>query len=227
MNQEYGFILLLIIAAILIAYLFDRNRKLTYKLNGRLAGSHSLQNLLISGLYLNHPEERSSFLKTITELIQYSFTSQNKLVVNFEEEFQKINLLVELFKIKNTIQIEVALEFEDLQDNEKEKLKISPFILITLIENALLYGELKNGDIIRIAIEKYDSKLYSIRINGFILPESKQISTPTPGHGIDFVKRRLKFLHEQFHTSLPDKFHIFIDPTTHSLCLILPLLKSY
>jgi LytS/YehU family sensor histidine kinase len=214
MNQEYGFILLLIIAAILIAYLFDRNRKLTYKLNGRLAGSHSLQNLLISGLYLNHPEERSSFLKTITELIQYSFTSQNKLVVNFEEEFQKINLLVEL-------------EFEDLQDNEKEKLKISPFILITLIENALLYGELKNGDIIRIAIEKYDSKLYSIRINGFILPESKQISTPTPGHGIDFVKRRLKFLHEQFHTSLPDKSHIFIDPTTHSLCLILPLLKSY
>lgn len=227
MNQEYGFILLLIIAAILIAYLFDRNRKLTYKLNGRLAGSHSLQNLLISGLYLNHPEERSSFLKAITELIQYSFTSQNKLVVNFEEEFQKINLLVELFKIKNTIQIEVALEFEDLQDIEKEKLKISPFILITLIENALLYGQLKNGDIIRIAIEKYDSKLYSIRITGFILPESKQISTPTPGHGIDFVKRRLTYLHEQFHTSLPDKFHIFIDPTTHSLCLILPLLKSY
>lgn len=226
MNQEYGFVILFILALVIISFLIDRNQKLNYKLNGRLSGSHSLQNLLLSGLYLTDQESRMAYLKAITELVQYSFTSQDKLLVNWDAEVEKIKLLVELFKIKNRTQIHIYINKNTFTETELNSVKIPPFILITLIENALIYGEIKNEDTICIEIQKHESKMYWIKLSGFVIPKSKQISHPNPGHGIDFVKRRITFLHEHFHTHLPEKKQLFLDHVDHSICLILPLLKS-
>jgi LytS/YehU family sensor histidine kinase len=226
MNQEYGFVILFILSLVIISYLIDRNQKLNYKLNGRLSGSHSLQNLLVSGLYLTDQESRIAYLKAITELVQYSFTSQDKLLVNWDAEVEKIKLLVELFKIKNRIQINISIKENNFRETELNGLKIPPFILITLIENALIYGQIKNGDTIHIEIQKMELKMYLVKLNGFVLPKSRQLSHPSPGHGIDFVKRRITFLHEHFHTEQPENKQLFLDHADHSICLILPLLKS-
>lgn len=224
MNQESIYALIIAVLSILLAYLIDRTRKLNYLLQGRLSGSHNLQNLLVAGMYIQDSESKNNFLKAVTELIQYSFRSQNTVFVSLEEEIQQVNHLIFVHNIGNRSHIK--LEIKHLEPREVSY-RIPPFMLITLIENALIYGKLNKKASIRLMLDALQDDLYQIELGGYELPDARKISTPAPGHGIDFVKQRLSYIHDLAPTPLFKSKQLYINSTNKTLCLIIPILKSY
>jgi LytS/YehU family sensor histidine kinase len=224
MNQESIYALVIAILSILLAYLLDRIQKLNYLLQGRLSGSHNLQNLLVSGMYIQNPDSKNNFLKAVTELIQYSFRSQNTVFVPVEEEIKQVNHLILIHNIRNQSLIRLDIQYLESSENSY---RIPPFMLITLIENALIYGKLNKNARILLMINTQKEEMYKIELGGYELPEAGNISRPTPGHGIDFVKQRLSYLHDIAPTSLSNPKQLYINRQNKTLCLIIPILKSY
>jgi LytS/YehU family sensor histidine kinase len=215
--EKYTSNIIIVILLITVAVLVDYVVKLRYYLRGRLTGTHTLQNLLTSGTYISNESDKNEFIRYINKIIDYSFYEQKSLRVELQNELEIIALQIQAYNIINASKI--RLRIVDSSDDIQADIKIPPFMLVTVIENACQYGNVTSGNIqIDLSYGKYNT--YKIEISGYVLPSIKDIRKPKKDHGIDFVKQRLSFLHQHFHTNLKEEEYIFIKD--NKLCILIP-----
>lgn len=219
--ENHAINIIIVVLLIIIIILTDKILKLKYYLSGRLTGTHTLQNLLISGSYITHETDKNEFIQHINTIIEYSFQKQKTTYVTLQEEINMANILIKSYNIINASSL--ALNITYCNDEIKPKVKVPAFILITLIENACKYGKITTG-YIQIDISNGTYNTHKIEISGYELPSSKDIKKQEKDHGIDFVKKRLSFMHDHFHTNIKEEKYIYIQDS--KLCILTPQLKS-
>jgi LytS/YehU family sensor histidine kinase len=209
--------IIIIILIITIAGLIDYVLKLKYYLRGRLTGTHTLQNLLTSGTYISNESDKNEFIRHINKIIDYSFYEQKSLRVELQKELEIISLQIKAYNIINTSKLK--LKIIEASDDIQVNIKIPPFMLVTIIENACQYGSVTSGNIqIDLSYGKYNT--HKIDLSGYDLPSTRDVRRPKKDRGIDFVKQRLSFLHQHFHTNLKEEDYIFIKD--NKLCILIP-----
>ena len=209
--------IIIIILLMTIVGLIDYVLKLKYYLRGRLTGTHTLQNLLTSGTYISNESDKNEFIRHINKIIDYSFYEQKSVRGELQKELEIISLQIQAYNIINASKIN--LKIIDSSDDIQADIKIPPFMFVTIIENACQYGSVTSGNI-QIDLSYGNNNTHKIEISGYALPTTRDIRKPKKDHGIDFVKQRLSFLHQHFHTNLKEEDYIFIKD--NKLCILIP-----
>jgi two-component system LytT family sensor kinase len=150
---------------------------------------HFLHNTL-NFLYarsLPYSTELSEGILTLSEIMRYSLNKQ-------EDEEGKVLLTQEIEHLHNVIKIQQLRFGTDLQvvfdiKGAFEGLRIIPFVLITLVENAFKHGELKNPDCpirLELCIDEHRQMVFKCSNQKRTGP--KELST---GIGLDNTRKRL------------------------------------
>ncbi len=150
---------------------------------------NSLNN--IYGLVLKKSTKTNQVISQFQSLLNYSFAQSSKKLVLLSEELKYMTDYIALEKIRHGNNIRIAHNLDKLQETP---FKITPFILITFIENAFKHGA--NADInaayVNIDLHITNNNLRLLVQNS--IPENATISN-TGGIGLNNAKRRLALLY--------------------------------
>ncbi len=150
---------------------------------------HFLHNTL-NFLYaksLPYSEELSEGILTLSDIMRYALTKGNQKdgKAPLRDEIEHVNNVIKISQLRYSNQLKVNFEVT----GEMENAMIIPFVLITLVENAFMHGDLKNQDYpIDIKLDVKGKKLY-FYCNNKKRSGPKQLST---GFGLDNIKKRLE-----------------------------------
>jgi LytS/YehU family sensor histidine kinase len=176
---------------ILWLYSIQNRKKVQYQLEGRLSNQHTINNLLMNSISIENAELQVKYLLFVSKFVNYGFVNQDKSTVTIKSEMDQVLQMISAHEVssENKVQYEIEIDEEHLQFN------IIPFSIITIVENALNYGELEDSrNHLKIKLTLHDS-LYKISFSGYKLPTKIQISKPRKGHGLYILKGRLKYYH--------------------------------
>ena len=149
---------------------------------------HFLHNTL-NFLYaksLPYSEELSEGILTLSDIMRYALSKGNQKdgKAPLKDEIEHVNNVIKISQLRYSNQLKVNFEVK----GEVEGAVIVPFVLITLVENAFMHGDLKNPDHpIDIKLDVKGSQLYFYCRNKKRVGP-KQLST---GIGLDNIKKRL------------------------------------
>ncbi|MES1219518.1 MAG: histidine kinase [Bacteroidota bacterium] len=149
---------------------------------------HFLHNTL-NFLYaksLPYSEELSEGILTLSDIMRYALSKGNQKEgkAPLKDEIEHVNNVIKISQLRYSNQLKVNFEVS----GDVEGAMIIPFVLITLVENAFMHGDLKNPDHpINIKLEVRGSRLYFYCHNKKRVGP-KQLST---GIGLDNIKKRL------------------------------------
>ncbi len=204
----YISLLLLSLAALLLFYLFYKNKKLQ-ETNTRTALEQKLFTSQMSPHFMfnalsaiqaevlsNNTKVANNYITKFGQLLQNILTSTTQEFISINIEYKNLVNYIELQKIrfKNfTYKLDI---FEGIEDDED---LIPPMLLQPLIENAIEHG-LKGLDyngILTLTIKKFDGYLAcEITDNGNGLRAEFKKSKPSLSTSL--IKRRLQFLAKEF-----------------------------
>ncbi len=149
---------------------------------------HFLHNTL-NFLYaksLPYSEELSEGILTLSDIMRYALTKGNQRdgKAPLKDEIEHVNNVIKISQLRYSNQLKVNFEVS----GDLNGVTIIPFVLITLVENAFMHGDLKNQDYpIDIKLDVKGNKLYFYCRNKKRVGP-KQLST---GIGLDNIKKRL------------------------------------
>ncbi len=149
---------------------------------------HFLHNTL-NFLYaksLPYSEELSEGILTLSDIMRYALSKGNQRdgKAPLMDEIEHVNNVIKISQLRYSNQLKVNFEVS----GEVNGAMIIPFVLITLVENAFMHGDLKNQDYpIDIKLNVKDNKLYFYCRNKK-RSGPKQLST---GIGLENIKKRL------------------------------------
>ncbi|MEO7983614.1 MAG: histidine kinase [Bacteroidota bacterium] len=150
---------------------------------------HFLHNTL-NFLYaksLPYSEELSEGILTLSDIMRYALSKGNQRdgKAPLRDEIEHVNNVIKISQLRYSNQLKVNFEVS----GGVNEAQIIPFVLITLVENAFMHGDLKNTDYpITIKLEIKDNTLYFYCRNKK-RTGPKQLST---GLGLDNIKKRLE-----------------------------------
>lgn len=149
---------------------------------------HFLHNTL-NYLYaksLPYSEELSEGILTLSDIMRYALSKGNQKdgKAPLRDEIEHVNNVIKISQLRYSNQLKVNFDvIGDVGDA-----LIIPFVLITLVENAFMHGDLKNPDFpIDIKLDVRGGRLYFYCRNKK-RSGPKQLST---GIGLDNIKKRL------------------------------------
>lgn len=198
----------------------QKKRRVEYLLGGRLANQHTINNLLVNSISITDPKLQSEYLRFIAKFVKYGFNCQDKQSIPLSEELDLVNELINAQEIADDAIIDAIITV----DSKYLSLPVIPFSLITVVENAISYGDLNTQqNQLKIALRNMSDSLYCIDFTGYNLPEKSKITKPSKGHGLYILKERLKFCHFDNNTKgvKGDKY-MFVTPDGLTLTMILP-----
>jgi LytS/YehU family sensor histidine kinase len=176
----------------------QKKKRVQYFLEGRLANQHTINNLLVNSISIDNSELQASYLRFVAKFVKYGFNCQDKSSVTLKEELELINDLLRGYEMSNEARFNIEIDI----DNEQMNLPVIPFSLITIVENAVHYGELERStNKLVIGITCISEKLYKINFSGYVMPEKSKIENPLKGHGLYILKQRIKFVHYDKNTN--------------------------
>jgi two-component system LytT family sensor kinase len=149
---------------------------------------HFLHNTL-NFLYaksLPYSEELSEGILTLSDIMRYALSKGNQKdgKAPLKDEIEHVINVIKISQLRYSNQLKVNFEVS----GEVEGAMIIPFVLITLVENAFMHGDLKNQEYpIDIKLDVKGNKLYFYCRNKK-RTGPKQLST---GIGLDNIKKRL------------------------------------
>ena len=198
----------------------QKKRRVEYLLGGRLANQHTINNLLVNSVSIADPKKQSEYLRFVAKFVKYGFNCQDKPTIPISEELDLVNELIKAQEISNDSKIDAIINV----DSKYLSLPVIPFSLITIVENAICYGDLNNEKKqLRLTLRDISESLYGIDFTGYTLPGKMEINKPTKGHGLYIVKDRLKFSHFDNNTKgVKGNKYIFISSDGLTLTMILP-----
>jgi len=198
----------------------QKKKRVEYHLAGRLANQHTINNLLVNSVSITDTENQISYLKFVAKFVKYGFTSQDKSTISLALEIEQIIELIKAHEISNECKInyEIGISPEDMN------LPVIPFSIITIVENALCYGDLDNPEReLKLSLNLLENSLFSIKFSGYKMPDKVNLLKPQKGHGLFILKERLKFMHYDKNTSnLAENNYISLSPDGMSLIMVLP-----
>lgn len=165
---------------------------------------HFLHNTL-NFLYaksLPYSEELSEGILTLSDIMRYALSKGNQKAgkAPLKDEIEHVNNVIKISQLRYSNELKVNFDVT----GEVEGKLIIPFVLITLVENAFMHGDLKNQDHpIDIKLDVKGNKLYFYCRN-------KKRSGPKPlstGIGLDNIKKRLDLAYDDGY-----KFTVKDDP---------------
>lgn len=189
-------------------------------LGGRLANQHTINNLLVNSISIADPKKQSEYLRFVAKFVKYGFSCQDKPSIQLSQELDLVNELIRAQEISNDSTINAIITV----DSKYLSLPVIPFSLITIVENAISYGELnKQQNQLKLTVRMMSESLFCIDFNGYNLPEKSKVNHPIKGHGLFILKERLRFSHFYNNTKgvNGDKY-MFISSDGLTLTMILP-----
>ena len=150
---------------------------------------HFLHNTL-NFLYaksLPYSEELSEGILTLSDIMRYALnegnTKNGKVPLN--DELEHMGNVIKINQLRFSNELQVVFEIEGKTDN----VRIIPFVLITLVENAFKHGDLiRPGHPLSIKLKMHDHQL-SFYCRNKKKMGLKELST---GIGLDNIKKRLE-----------------------------------
>ena len=159
-------------------------------LGGRLANQHTINNLLVNSISIEDPKKQSEYLRFVAKFVKYGFNCQDKPSIPLSEELDLVKELIHAQEISNDSKIDAFITV----DSKYLSLPVIPFSLITIVENAISYGDLNNQrNQLKITLRTMSDSLYCIDFTGYNLPEKSKFIKPTKGHGLYILKERLRW----------------------------------
>jgi len=198
----------------------QKKRRVEYLLGGRLANQHTINNLLVNSISIEDPKKQSEYLRFVAKFVKYGFNCQDKPSIPLSEELDLVHELIRAQEISNDSKIESIITV----DSKFLSLPIIPFSLITIVENAISYGDLINQqNQLKITLRSMSDGLYCIDFTGYNMPEKSKINKPNKGHGLYILKERLRFTHFDKNTKgVKGNKYIYITSDGLTLTMILP-----
>lgn len=129
-------------------------------------------------------EKSLEAIEKLGNIMRFTTYESQKDSINIEEEIAYIESYIELECLRHPQQNFVRLE---ISANATRAVRISPYILSPLVENALKHGLISENDPIRIRLNYDDEQLFFSVINVI----GKQQKDQQGGVGLDNLKRRL------------------------------------
>ena len=213
-------IIIYIVLFILLIVTIQKKRRVEYLLGGRLANQHTINNLLVNSISISDPKKQSEYLRFVAKFVKYGFNCQDKPSIPLSEELDLVNELIKAQEISNDSKIHAIITV----DSKYQSLPIIPFSLITVVENAISYGDLNNPkNELKINLRTISDSLYCLDFTGYNLPEKSKFIKPAKGHGLYILKERLRFSHFDNNTKgVRGNKYMFISSDGLTLTMILP-----
>ena len=169
---------------------------------------NTLNNLLV--LVKTDPERASQVLLGLSDLLRYQLydSAREKILLSKDIDFIKNLLALEKIR-KNDFSFEIETE------GNIDKVKLSPFIFIPFVENAIKHGASSVGhSYLTLHFRVTDNELYFVAENSKPVIKKNSIG----GLGLKNIKRRLELLYPNNHT-----LEIKEDTDKYIVNLIIPL----
>lgn len=184
--------LIIVLLIFLILFLIQRLSIKSYYLNSRMLGLHSINNIINSALAIPESDQKDKYFMTLGSLLKYSYENQKEMYVHLEKELEICYQLIDIYNIS----YEKKIGLNCMKDNLCKNVIVLPFVLVTVVENALKHGfRGKDEGVIYIQVEKMEKVGFLFSFWGFQLPPLRNLKTPLKGHGLYFMTERLHFLH--------------------------------
>ncbi len=212
-------VVLCLIFFVLWILTIQNKQKVQYQLNGRLANQHTINNFLMNSISIVDSEQQMKYLLFVSKFVNYGYVNQDKQTVSIKEEIEQIHLMIQAHEISSSSIVNFSLNI----DESNLLLPVIPFSIITIVENALKYGELDNrGNQLKIDVIS-NQELFHVVFSGYKLPEKSQVSKPIQGHGLHILKGRLKFYHfDKNSNNVTKNDFIHVDSDNQKLVMTLP-----
>lgn len=189
-------------------------------MEGRLSNQHTINNLLMNSISISNTEKQTEYLLFVSKFVNYGFTNQDRPTTLVKDEIELVIGFIKAHETSFSNKIDYSFEIE----SEHYFLKIIPFSIITLVENALCYGDLfELHNHLKIKSTLIDDKLFQLEFSGYRFPSRNQISKPIKGHGLFILKERLKYFHfDNNSNTLKSKDYLVISKDNLMLKMIFP-----
>jgi LytS/YehU family sensor histidine kinase len=189
-DPGYGFWVLLGLF-LLWGVAWEKLQQARYYLDGRLAGAHTMNNLLLNARLIDDNDRQREYLGLLTGLVRYNYEQQAKEEVPLQEELAQVASLVAMYNLSHgrNVRWEPGAALQELQMN------LPPFSLLCLVENALTHGMnpgQENGSI-RIAAGPKKGPMQALYLSGYGLPQPRVLKRPPKGHGLHYLYQRLYY----------------------------------
>ncbi len=168
---------------------WDNLQQTRYYLDGRLAGAHTMNNLLLNARLIDDNDRQREYLGLLTGLVRYNYEQQAKEEVPLQDELAQAASLVAMYNLSHgrNVRWEPDAALDELQMN------LPPFSMLCLVENALTHGMnpgQENGSI-RIAAGPKKGPMQALYLSGYGLPQPRVLKRPPKGHGLHYLYQRL------------------------------------
>jgi LytS/YehU family sensor histidine kinase len=170
---------------------------------------------------ISDPERQVVYLEFVAKFVKYGFTCQDKSTISLALEIDQVIGIIKGYEISNECNLDYHIEINP----EDMGLPVIPFLVITVVENALYYGDLdKSGKKLKMSLSRLENNLYCLEFSGYTMPDKNNISKPGKGHGLYILKERLKFMHYDKSTNtVKGNKYMSLSPNGLSLKMILPI----
>ncbi|MEN2282135.1 histidine kinase [Algoriphagus sp. SE2] len=211
-NLFVGFIILLIALSYALLKYWIQNEKmkrvlLEEKLSTEMAflkskiNPHFLFNVLNSfyAKSLKHDvPELADGIARLAELMRYMVYETNEDKVILEKEIHHLKNFIQVYQLRIAEEDDVFINFS--VNGDVNAVKISPMLLIPLVENAIKHGiEPNTKSVIDISLEIRKNKLY-FEVNNTVHGLKNGIEDESSGFGLDNLKKRLSILYPNAYT---------------------------
>lgn len=207
---QYVFLITIMLTYIIVNKLIISDKKLlianTEKLQSELTflkyqiNPHLLFNTLNNLFSMSQKagsDEVSEGISKLSDLMRYMLYDNKEEEISLNREVEFIQNFIELQKLRNTDENNIVVNFQEIGD--MNKIKIKPFILIPFIENAFKHGiDLRKKSVINIIL-KVESHTLNFKVTNTIFRNYKGLIEQEGGIGLNNLEKRLVSLYPENH----------------------------
>lgn len=207
---QYVFLITIMLTYIIVNKLIISDKKLlianTEKLQSELTflkyqiNPHLLFNTLNNLFSMSQKagsDEVSEGISKLSDLMRYMLYDNKEEEISLNREVEFIKNFIELQKLRNTDENNIVVNFQEIGD--MNKIKIKPFILIPFIENAFKHGiDLRKKSVINIIL-KVESHTLNFKVTNSIFRNYKGLIKQEGGIGLNILEKRLVSLYPENH----------------------------
>jgi len=140
---------------------------------------------------------KSEGISKLSDLMRYMLYDNKEEEISLNREVEFIQNYIELQKLRNTDENNIVVNFQEIGD--MNKIKIKPFILIPFIENAFKHGiDLRKKSVINIIL-KVESHTLNFKVTNSIFRNYEGLIEQEGGIGLNILEKRLVSLYPENH----------------------------
>ncbi|CRK81867.1 sensor histidine kinase [Neobacillus massiliamazoniensis] len=155
-------------------------------------------NSILSLARLDRKKELISSIETLSKLLKFKYQKSGSIVPIVEElAYTRYYLEIQKIRFRDRLQFQITI------DSEVEEAVIIPFMIQTFVENAFKHSfeKIPGKAILNIDISKQDQDV-RVSVWNNSSESSVQLSTDSSGLGLENLKKRLRLLFPNQHTSI-------------------------